>query len=205
MTDTPPTQPPGWYYAQGDPPGTQRYWDGTQWQGAPQPVPAAGMAGQAVAGGPLYASAGLRIGARFIDLVIYFVISLIISAIFGGAGAAGMGGDFGVGVFIGGIVSAAVVGGIEIYLVANGGQSLGKKMLSTKVVKDDGSEVDMDTSLRRFGPYAAAGIFGSIPILGLLVSLAIMVVGLVSFIFLFTKDDLKTLWDNWANTIVVKA
>ncbi len=30
--------PPGWYYAAGDPPGTQRYWDGAQWVGEPQPV-----------------------------------------------------------------------------------------------------------------------------------------------------------------------
>lgn len=29
---------PGWYYAQGDAPGTQRYWDGTQWVGGPQIV-----------------------------------------------------------------------------------------------------------------------------------------------------------------------
>lgn len=28
----------GWYYAQGDPPGTQRYWDGAQWIGGPKPV-----------------------------------------------------------------------------------------------------------------------------------------------------------------------
>jgi len=33
--------PPGWYPAEGDPPGTQRYWDGGQWQGGPQAVPAA--------------------------------------------------------------------------------------------------------------------------------------------------------------------
>jgi len=31
-------RPAGWYYAQGDPPGTQRYWDGAAWQGEPQPV-----------------------------------------------------------------------------------------------------------------------------------------------------------------------
>ena len=30
---------PGWYYAQGDPPGTQRYWDGELWQGQPVPAP----------------------------------------------------------------------------------------------------------------------------------------------------------------------
>lgn len=29
----------GWYYAEGDPPGTQRYWDGGAWQGGPQVAP----------------------------------------------------------------------------------------------------------------------------------------------------------------------
>lgn len=31
---------PGWYYAEGDPPGTQRYWDGSQWTAGPVPVQA---------------------------------------------------------------------------------------------------------------------------------------------------------------------
>jgi serine/threonine protein kinase/uncharacterized RDD family membrane protein YckC len=30
--------PPGWYQAEGDEPNTQRYWDGTQWLGDPQPI-----------------------------------------------------------------------------------------------------------------------------------------------------------------------
>ncbi|MEL6984333.1 MAG: RDD family protein [Actinomycetota bacterium] len=29
--------PAGWYHAEGDPPGTNRYWDGTTWVGDPQP------------------------------------------------------------------------------------------------------------------------------------------------------------------------
>lgn len=35
---------PGWYNAQGDPPGSQRYWDGTQWVGEPvfEPAPSPG-------------------------------------------------------------------------------------------------------------------------------------------------------------------
>lgn len=40
MTNTGGT-PAGWYYAQGDPEGTQRYWDGGQWIGEPQQVPQA--------------------------------------------------------------------------------------------------------------------------------------------------------------------
>ncbi len=35
MTDAP---TPGWYHAEGDPPNTQRYWDGNSWQGDPQPI-----------------------------------------------------------------------------------------------------------------------------------------------------------------------
>ena len=29
---------PGWYHAQGDPPGTERYWDGSAWTEGPRPV-----------------------------------------------------------------------------------------------------------------------------------------------------------------------
>ena len=38
------TAAPGWYHAQGDPAGTQRYWDGTTWSESPVPVmPTAGF------------------------------------------------------------------------------------------------------------------------------------------------------------------
>lgn len=37
---TMPPQPPGWYHAQGDPPGTTRWWDGAQWVGGPVAVAA---------------------------------------------------------------------------------------------------------------------------------------------------------------------
>lgn len=30
---------PGWYHGEGDPPGTQRWWDGAQWVGEPVAVP----------------------------------------------------------------------------------------------------------------------------------------------------------------------
>lgn len=41
-------QGPGWYYAQGDPPDTQRYWDGQSWQGPilpADPVPSSDSTG----------------------------------------------------------------------------------------------------------------------------------------------------------------
>ncbi len=33
------TAAPGWYHAEGDPAGTQRYWDGAQWSAEPVPPP----------------------------------------------------------------------------------------------------------------------------------------------------------------------
>ena len=87
MSDIPQSQPPGWYYAQGDPPGTQRFWDGTKWEGGPQPVPGAP---QSVTGAPPLAEPINRIGARIIDWIIWIIPSTIISFIFvGGAIAAG--------------------------------------------------------------------------------------------------------------------
>ena len=32
------TAAPGWYHAEGDPPGTERYWDGSAWTDGPRPV-----------------------------------------------------------------------------------------------------------------------------------------------------------------------
>lgn len=34
----------GWMHAEGDPPGTHRYWDGSAWQGEPQPIEPAPVA-----------------------------------------------------------------------------------------------------------------------------------------------------------------
>lgn len=73
---------PGWYYAQGDAPGTQRYWDGTQWVGGPQPVGQpqdvgsyGGVGGAAAVGGSV--EFGPRAVAWLIDVVPFFVASFI--------------------------------------------------------------------------------------------------------------------------------
>lgn len=43
MSDINTSRAAGWYQAEGDPPGTQRYWDGAAWQGGPQAAPEAAM------------------------------------------------------------------------------------------------------------------------------------------------------------------
>lgn len=46
---------PGWYHAEGDPPNTERYWDGSMWTEGPRPVggfPAAPPTPAPMAAGP---------------------------------------------------------------------------------------------------------------------------------------------------------
>ena len=46
---------PGWYYAEGDPAGTVRHWDGTQWVGGPT-APQGVVGGALLADGPKHTS-----------------------------------------------------------------------------------------------------------------------------------------------------
>lgn len=49
---------PGWYHAEGDPPNTERYWDGSAWTEGPRPVggfPAAPPTPAPVPAGGMYA------------------------------------------------------------------------------------------------------------------------------------------------------
>ena len=68
MSDT----PPGYYPAYGDPPGTVRAWDGTQWVSGPLAAPP-GMA--ATGDTDRYGDVGVRIGAVLIDSVIAMVVA----------------------------------------------------------------------------------------------------------------------------------
>ncbi len=130
MTDQPPMQPPGWYYAQGDPPGTQRYWDGSQWQGGPQQIgqspPAAGLGGFGTSSGQ---SKNAEIGPRFIAYLIdvailipVYVVALIVIAIIGSISDV-------LGALVAAILYLAIVAGVIynlVYLQGTTGQSFGK-------------------------------------------------------------------------------
>ena len=73
-------QPAGHYYAQGDPPGTVRYWDGTQWVGEPIPAPPTSATPPPPPGSPTgtesgaFASIGVRLGAAIVDGIIGVLI-----------------------------------------------------------------------------------------------------------------------------------
>ncbi len=200
MSDAPQTQPPGWYYAQGDPPGTQRYWDGTSWQGGPQPVPGAGGAAVADSTGGTLAEPVKRILARLIDGVIWFIISALVPALIGG----GPFGD-GIGFFaalILSLLSGAIVVAYEVFMIGNYGATFGKQALGLKVVNEDGSDPDYTTAVRRMGLYIAFIFIGLIPFLGALAYLAVAIAGLV---MLFTDAKRQTPWDKIGKTLVVEA
>lgn len=201
------SQAAGWYHAEGDPPGTQRYWDGSAWQGGPQPTQQAatgmpGLSGQA--GGQNIASVVDRILARLVDIAIGIVISLIAAVAIGGGQASAFSTDYSFRAALAGLIGGLLYIAYELYFTSNGGQTLGKKALSTKIVNEDGSDIDMAVAVRRFSPYIASTVAGIIPILGALVGLVLLLIALASFVMLFVDERKQTVWDKIATTIVVK-
>ncbi len=210
MSDNAPQQPPGWYPAQGDPPGTQRYWDGQSWIGAPQPVPGvAGPGGQVTAESNL-ATPGSRILGRVIDGFIWFVISAIVGGIFGTFGAVTSGNlgdieDVSMGaVIISGLLSTALVAGYEIFMVGSQGGTVGKLALGTRVVNADGSPADFQTGLRRMYLYIGVGVLSAIPVIGAIGSLATFIIAVAGLVMLFTDSMRQTPWDKVGQTMVVR-
>ncbi len=135
MTDQGGLTGPGWYNAAGDPPGTQRYWDGSQWLGGPQPV------GGAAPGGAQTAFAGAGESAELGQRFIAYLIDAAASA----------------GVFIAGFALVAIAGAIAdvlallmllvwmvaifgfaiyniLYLQGTTGQTIGKKQQGIKLL-----------------------------------------------------------------------
>lgn len=207
MTEGTPMQPAGWYYAQGDPPGTQRYWDGTQWQGGPQPVPGSVAAAPNTAN---LGSPGNRILARIIDGIIWIIIGTIIGAIFGTATFTLNPDEVDTPGFLTTLLSAlvgtALVAGYEIFFVGTRGATPGKMALGLKVVRVDGSAADTRDATMRMAIYIVTGVLAGLgAALALLTGLVQIVVGIVSLVFLFTDPIRQTVWDKVAKTKVISA
>lgn len=126
---------PGWYYAQGDAPGTQRYWDGTQWVGGPQPVgqPQDGSVMAGLAGQP--AEYGQRVIAYLIDLGLtlgIYIVGLILAAIAGAISE-------GLGTVVGLLAVLGYLGFIiynSVIMQGSTGQTFGKRQQGIKLVAD---------------------------------------------------------------------
>lgn len=211
MTDTPQT-PPGWYHAEGDPVGTQRWWDGTQWIGAPQ----LNAPTQGVPGGP--ASPAKRIGGRIIDAIIAGVLFSLPLAIVTfsridlqeladelESGSGNFGSVFGTSVNQAADINPLfpVALGAAYFVwewlwVALRGATPGKLMVGTRVSAVDPSEIPPG---HRAGVLRALNrIFGAVPI----VSFIFPLIGLASFVMLFAHPQRRTVMDLIAGTVVVE-
>lgn len=200
MSDAP-SQPPGWYYAQGDPPGTQRYWDGSAWQGGPQAIPQAeGFGAPGTYDKASLPSPWLRLLARIVDGIIVAIPAFIIVAIIGGSYNGVAGGSFSTdgAAIVAGLLIGVVSLGYEYFFLAKDGATPGKKLVNVKVISEDGSELGSDGAIRRL-ILSAAGI---LPFVGGLIG---VVVGLATIVMIFTDDRRQVPADKVAKSLVVKA
>lgn len=192
MDDTAPAQPPGWYKAQGDPPGTQRYWDGSSWQGGPQPIPGAGAVGN-IGSVESLAEPMPRILARLIDGTLWFMIAALLPNLLGASSGALQ--------LILGIIGGLAIVAYEVIMVSQRGATLGKMVFGLKVVDESGSEADQAVAVRRMYVFAPFVILLNINFFGPLLFAAVAVAGLV---LLFTDERRRTPWDMVGKTLVVE-
>ncbi len=199
-------QPAGWYHAEGDPPGTTRYWDGIQWQGGPQAAPVAQPGGNVGAMGGMggtgqtLATPGLRMAGRLIDVLISFGIALVI-----GAGTIDFD-SFGDTDTVVVEPSFALVAASAIIALAYDtlfthflGGTPGKLLLGMRVAEADNGMTP--PSLVVAAKRAANRLLGFITGIGGIIAL---IIGIASLVMLFTDDRHQTVMDKIAGTVVVK-
>ncbi|MEM8745373.1 MAG: RDD family protein [Actinomycetota bacterium] len=181
MTDE---NPAGYYRAEGDAPGTVRYWDGHAWVGDPQPIPDGGASGAPV-DTSRYASVGARVAAALID------VGFTIAAIVAFAVA--------VDVFVGLVVVPLVSYVLTVVMTARLGGPPGKLIMGVRVTLADGV-----TSPPGLGPAftrTVPAIVGSVPGLGGLLTVALNVVNVV---FVSRDEERRSVHDRVGQTRVVR-
>lgn len=138
------TAPPGWYPDPQDPPGSQRYWNGSTWTEhvqapgyMPPPPPPPTSSGQ------FLASYGQRVGGWLLDWLIVWAVSIPVAILVGGyhnriinPNGSGTYYSNSYGVHWWGLLVAAalVVGYGTVFCGSNGGQTLGMMVVGVRAV-----------------------------------------------------------------------
>jgi uncharacterized RDD family membrane protein YckC len=184
---------PGWYYAQGDAPGTQRYWDGTQWVGGPQQIDQGQDTITSGGGVGVPAEFGQRVVAYLINyaLILGVVIGVFILAAIAGAVSEGLGTLLSV---LGILAYIGVFIWNEIIRQGQTGQSIGKSQQGIKLVSDQTGQ-----------PVGAGMAFVRILVASLLSGLTCGIGGLLDLLWPLWDQDKKRLTDKILNMSVVQA
>ena len=146
----------------------------------------------------------LRLIARIVDSVIVGIPTAIVFALIAGSAAVGGAGvsansfstDW--GIILAGLVSGLIALGYEYYFLAKDGATPGKKLLSLKVIREDGSPLGSDGAMRRL----ILAAIGYLPFVGGFFGFAVLV---GTIIMIFADDRRQVPADKVANSIVVKA
>ncbi len=170
---------PGYYHAEGDPAGTVRQWDGTQWVGGPMPAPP-GATNAPLRSQDHFGSVGIRIGAAILDVIISIVIAIAIAVplvaadVIDGAGDA----TSNTAVNAGTILASLAFIIIQVVLIRQFGGTPGKLIVGLRITEADGTTTPPSWrhAAMRVIPFA---ILTQIPLLGILASLTILVLCLV--------------------------
>lgn len=193
--------PPGWYQSETDPPGTERYWDGTRWSAETRAVmipPPSAPDAKVTPQGRELATPGSRIGARLIDGIIMavFLVPLVLRDLDLDAGTFGTDTLSTSRLLAGGVIAAAY----EIVLVALKSATLGKMAVGIEVVRkvDGQSPVGFPTATMRWLPFAV----GYVPIT--IVSNLSTLVLLASLVLIFVDDFRRSVYDFAGQTYVVR-
>ena len=157
-----------------------------------------------------------RFLARLIDgavlLIPYFILSAIPQALFGetiNLRTGEVSGSNFLVYFVSGILLLALYLGYEVFFLGTqGGQTIGKKVMKLRVIKEDGGPLDVATALPRaavlFGGNALAILGGVTALFSFLGGLIVLGVALSPFADSAT-GRYQGLHDKFAKTLVVKS
>jgi uncharacterized RDD family membrane protein YckC len=201
--------PPGWYPAQGDRPGTVRWWDGQRWQGEPveggapaYPVHPVMTRDSLPELGRVLAGPWHRIAARLIDMVIVgfvtgllFVFLVVDDVDFDEvSGFGGYEGEWYRWSIALGLLGIAW----ELVWVALRGATPGKLALGITIIRRDGTSPPGWATAARRNVLAVANL---VPI----VSYVVLVLEVASLVLLFADPRRRTIDDRIADTYVVRS
>jgi uncharacterized RDD family membrane protein YckC len=193
--------PPGYYPAQGDPPGTVRWWDGTEWSPEPMPPPP-GYDPTRHPGDERFAPLGVRIGASLLDGLISLILVIPVMLDYLGDlfDDISDGGD-GSSVAVPGYVAVYGLGLAVVWflMVAYLGGTPGKLILGLRITLVDGATTP--PGLRPAALRSLPSLAAAIPVVGQLVSIGFAVASLV---MVRSDPERRSAYDRIAGTRVVR-